>query len=154
MILWKTVWNECQFHYIFSWHTIIFTLITLYFANLSKKIVRTFPQPYPCSRTKIIFLRVCFRTLLWHLLHDFLSFTALQSYFAILTLRVFSLTLFPTGGGCFSPPQTDIANYGVFCIENMLFYYLTFHITGLPNFWRKNNLKFLGGTPPSGPLKI
>ena len=57
-------------------------------------------------------------------------------------------------GGCFSPPQTDIANYGVFCIENMLFYYLTFHITGLPNFWRKNNLKFLGGTPPSGPLKI
>ena len=58
------------------------------------------------------------------------------------------------GGGCFSPPQTDIANYGVFCIENMLFYYLTFHITGLPNFWRKNNLKFLGGTPPSGPLKI
>ena len=38
------------------------------------------------------------------------------------------------GGGYFSPPQTDIANYGVFCIENMLFYYLTFHIMGLPNF--------------------
>ena len=68
-----------------------------------------------------------------------------------------TLTLFPTGG-CFSPPQTDIANYGVFCIENMLFYYLTFHITGLPNFWRKKNLKLFGGTPnpapPMGPLKI
>ena len=59
------------------------------------------------------------------------------------------------GGGVFHPPpQTDIANYGVLCLENMLFYYLTFHITGLPNFWRKKNLKFLGGTPPSGPLKI
>ena len=33
-------------------------------------------------------------------------------------------------------------------------YPLTFRITGLPNFWQKNNLKFLGGTPPSGPLKI
>lgn len=51
-------------------------------------------------------------------------------------------------------PQTDIANYGAFCLANTLFYNLTFHITGLHNFWRKNNLKFLGGTPPSGPLKI
>ena len=58
------------------------------------------------------------------------------------------------GGGVNFPPQTDIANYGVFCLANMLFYYLTFHITGIPNFWRKNNLKFLGGTPPSGSLKI
>ena len=48
----------------------------------------------------------------------------------------------------------DIANYGVFCLKNISFYYLTFHITGLPNFWRKSNLKFLGGTPTSGPLKI
>ena len=47
-----------------------------------------------------------------------------------------------------------ITNYGVFCIEKMLFYNLTFHIMGLPNFWRKKNLTFLGGTPPSGPLKI
>ena len=30
---------------------------------------------------------------------------------------------------------TDIAIYGVFCLVNMLFYYLTFYITGLPNFW-------------------
>ena len=50
-----------------------------------------------------------------------------------------------------APPQTDIANYGVFCIENMLFHYLTFHITGLPNFWRKNNLKFFGEPPLQAP---
>ena len=52
----------------------------------------------------------------------------------------------PYGGGCFSPPQTDIANCGVLCIENMLFYHLTFHITGLPNFWQKNNLNLLFGS--------
>ena len=40
-----------------------------------------------------------------------------------------SLTLCPT----------DIANYCVFCIKNMLFYYLFFHITGLPNFWHSEN---------------
>ena len=43
----------------------------------------------------------------------------------------------------------DIANYGVFCLANMLFHYLTFHITGLPNIWRKKDLKFFWGTPPS-----
>ena len=38
------------------------------------------------------------------------------------------LTLFPTvGGGVFFPPQTVIANYGVFCLANILFHYLTFH---------------------------
>ena len=73
--------------------------------------------------------------------------------------KLCSVNPIPYGGGggggvFFPPPKTDIANYGVFCNENMLFYYLTFHITGLPNFWRKNNLKFFGGTPPSGPLKI
>ena len=52
------------------------------------------------------------------------------------------------GGGGFSPPQTDIANYGVFCIENMLFYYLTFHITVLPNFWRKKLFEIFGDNPP------
>ena len=72
-----------------------------------------------------------------------------------LVLTSFVLNPIPYGGGlCFSPPQTDIANYGVFCIENMLFYYLTFHITGIPNFWWKQNLKFFGGSHPSGPLKI
>ena len=29
-----------------------------------------------------------------------------------------------------------------FFLANMLFYYLTFYLTGLPNFWRKKNLKF------------
>ena len=53
----------------------------------------------------------------------------------------------------FHAKNTDIANYGVFCIKNMLFYYLTFHKTGLPNFWQKKNLKFFGGAPPSNPLK-
>ena len=33
-----------------------------------------------------------------------------------------------------TPSKTDIANYGVFSLANMLLYYLTFHITGLPNF--------------------
>ena len=66
------------------------------------------------------------------------------------------LTLFPTEGCVcvFFTSQTNIANYGVFCLANMLFHYLTFQITGLPNLWRKNNLKFFGGTPSSGPLKI
>ena len=58
MILWKTGWNECQCHYILTWHTIIFSLRTLYFVNLSKWIGRTFPNPNPGSRTKIIFFRV------------------------------------------------------------------------------------------------
>ena len=63
-----------------------------------------------------------------------------------------NLTLFPTGGGGDSPPQNDIANYGVFCLANMLFYYLTFHIKGLLNFWWKENLKVFG-EPPFRPLK-
>ena len=65
------------------------------------------------------------------------------------------LTLFPTEGCVcvFFTSQTNIANYGVFCLSNMLFYYLTFHIRGLPNFWRKNNLTFFGWNPPFRPLK-
>ena len=50
------------------------------------------------------------------------------------------------------PPPTDIANYGVFCIENILFYYLTFHIRGYWNFVEKIIQNFLG-QPPFGPLK-
>ena len=45
-----------------------------------------------------------------------------------------------------------IAKYGVFCLANMLFYYLTFLLTGVPNLWRKKNLKLFGGTPPLDPL--
>ena len=44
-------------------------------------------------------------------------------------------------------PYGEIANYGVFCLANMLFYYLTFHITGLPNFWQKKNGNFSGEPP-------
>ena len=36
---------------------------------------------------------------------------------------------------------------------NVLFYYLNFHITGFSNFWRKKNMEFFWGTPPSGALK-
>ena len=49
---------------------------------------------------------------------------------------------------------TDIANYAIFYLGNVFFYYLTFPITGLDRFWRKNFQIFLGGTPRSGPLKI
>ena len=58
MVLWNTGSNEYQFHCNCTWNTGIFTLITLYWANLSKLIVRTFPIPNPGSRKKIIFLRV------------------------------------------------------------------------------------------------
>ena len=61
------------------------------------------------------------------------SFCNLESFEI---LRV--LTLFPTVG--FSHPQTNIANYGVFWLENMLSYHLTFHITGLPFFWAKKRI--------------
>ena len=41
-------------------------------------------------------------------------------------------------------PFPNIANYRVFCLAHMSFYYFTFRVTGLPNLWQKNNLTFLG----------
>ena len=76
------------------------------------------------------------------------SFLVIGSVYRI--KREQTLTLFPKGG---SPPKTGIANYNVFSPANMLFYYLTFRLTELPNFWQKKNLKFFGGNPPFGPLK-
>ena len=59
----------------------------------------------------------------------------------------------PYRGGCFSTTKPIWLNTVFFCLENMLFYYLPFHIPGLPNFWRKKEFEIFLGNPPFGPLK-
>ena len=60
------------------------------------------------------------------------------SFRMIKTFRQPIFNPIPYVGGGGSPPKHNIKNYGVFCIAHILcFIYLTFHITGLPNFWRK-----------------
>ena len=49
-------------------------------------------------------------------------------------------------------PKTDIANYTVFCFATMLFYYLTFGISGIPNFRR--NILTTEGTAYNSSLQV
>ena len=55
--------------------------------------------------------------------------------------------------GVESTPHIDIANYALFSLENLFFYYLTFIITWLDSFV-EFFLKCFWGTSRKGPLKI